>query len=62
MEKEFKKELKTLLKKYNANISFYVSDDSDTWALYDEKLMVEFNNNNKDIALVDGWVLSHTDL
>lgn len=62
MENEFKKELKALLGKYNACIYFSVSGDSDTYALYDEKLIVEFNQNNNKITLVDGWALDKTDL
>lgn len=62
MEKKFKTELKALLTKYNACIAFYVSGDSDTYGLYDEKLIVEFNNNDKEYTLVDGWTLDKTDL
>lgn len=62
--KVFKRELKNLLKKYNATIGFSVSDCSDTYGLYDEKIICslrDFNNEN-EITLVNGWVLDKSDL
>lgn len=59
---KFKKELKALLEKYDAMISFYASGDSGAYGLYDAILIVEFKRDNKDITLANGWSLDKTDL
>ena len=58
----FKKELKALLEKYNASISFYPSGDSGAYGLYAARLFVKFSQNNKDIILANSWSLDKTDL
>ena len=57
----FKAELKALLKKYNAEIGFSLSDCSDTHGINGEKIVVSIDNG-KDIDLVAGWGLGHYDL
>ena len=67
-EQEFRGELKALLKKHGASISFSVSDCSDTYGLYDECLVVDFDPNNQPrnysppSKLVDGWCVAEEDL
>ena len=56
----FKKELKKLLKDYNANISFNCSDCSDTYGLYDAHIAVDIND--KIIIKVSGWGLGASDI
>jgi len=60
IQKEFLKELKNLLKKYNAGITFAVSDTSDTYGLSDERL--EIYIDNKTICKINGWSMDKTDL
>lgn len=64
---EFLAELKSLLEKYNADISFSVGSCSDTHGLYDEKMVISRRpdpNSWKeiDIISVNGWGISSTDL
>lgn len=56
----FRQELKELLEKYNVSIGFSVSECSDTYGLYDEKIIIR-HNNEKWIE-VDGWVIDGSDL
>ncbi len=58
--KEFKKELKALLKKYNATIGFSVGDGSDTHGLYDERIEVDLSD--KPEILAHGWGVDQYDL
>jgi len=68
----FKKDLKALLKKYEAGLSFMVGEGSDTHGLYDEAIGVQFleplKKGNRyrgwsdDIALSDGWGCTAGDL
>ena len=69
--KEFMQELKLLLKKYDAVISFEVSDCSDTHGLHGEKLVVglrELKDGARYRTIVDtqvlttGWSLSESDI
>lgn len=60
---EFRAELKTLLKKYDASIGFSVSACSDTFGLYDECIVADFGENSReDVILAEGWHVDHTDL
>lgn len=59
-EKEFLKELKGLLKKYNASISFECADCSDTYGIYEAGMGI--NVNGKRIKKTSGWALDATDL
>ena len=66
-QKAFKAELKELLKKYNALIGFSVSDNSDTYGLNDEKIVVEFrpsatNEKCTITKLSSGYWVSKQDL
>lgn len=59
-------ELRELLKKYNACISFSVGSCSDTHGLYDEKMVVSRQPDPAkweeiDVIHVDGYSLDHTD-
>jgi len=58
--KEFLRELKSLLDKYNANISFAVSDSSDTYGLSGENL--EIRVDGKVVMSVCGWSMDANDL
>ena len=60
MKEEFLKELKALLEKHNASIGFSVSEFSDTYGLYDEKMIVEIGNDI--VAEVAGWWITAGDL
>lgn len=62
----FRKELKALLLKYNASISFSVDPTSDTHGLYDEKMKVFVcepdSFHETDIIVVEGWQITAHDL
>ena len=65
--KEFLVELKALLEKYNADISFSVGSCSDTHGLYDEKMVISrrITPNSwkeEDILEVPGWYISANDI
>jgi len=66
MVKEFKRELKDLLTKYNAFISFNVGDGSDTYGLYNERMTIEHrigdSRNYVTLLEVDGWVIDKSDI
>ena len=57
---QFKIELKALLKKYDASIFFDCSPCSDTYGLYDEKIVIHINH--KDTTLAKGWGVNAEDL
>ena len=57
---DFKAELKALLKKYNASISFGASDDSDWWGIHGEYLYATING--KDTRLCDGYHVTSSDI
>lgn len=64
---EFKKELKELLKKYNASISFDCGSGSDLHGVYGEKLSVQFlGENRRKIeevhTLAQGYNVDQSDL
>ena len=50
---EFKKELKALLKKYNANIYFWCDESSDLLGINDEQMKVTIDG--KHYLLADGY-------
>jgi len=62
---EFKKELQSLLEKYNAYVGFSVSHYSDTYSdtygLYDEKIIVGFDNDESIYDLAEGWGINKND-
>lgn len=60
----FRKEFKALLEKYNASIDFSCSDGSDTYGIYDEKMVVCFNYKNRNVGfdLCNGWSVGEYDL
>lgn len=63
--KEFKKELSDLLKKYNAEIGFYVNDSSDTYGLSGEKMVIYFDNgrcNDNYHTINNEWSFDSNDL
>lgn len=60
MSNEFKTELKKLLEKYNAEIYFDVSELSDTYGLFGERMVVECNN--KVVIESKGWYLTSGDI
>ncbi len=44
IKKEFNNELKALLKKYNAEISWDCAPSSDTYGIYDSHIKIEFRD------------------
>ena len=62
MVKEFKKELKELLKKYNATISLGYDPCSDTFGMYDVRMEVYFYDKKKTVELADGYSVDACDL
>ena len=54
-KEDFKKELKELLSKYNAVISFTCGDSSDTYGLYDDHLIIEIGQET--IFESDNWYI-----
>ena len=64
-KESFKKELKTLLKKYNVSIWADYGGGSDTHGIYDEAMIIStLQSHNKASweIRVDGWDLSAGDL
>lgn len=55
-KEDFKKELKDLLSKYNATISFTCGGSSDTHGLYDDHLIIEIGQET--VFESDGWYIS----
>jgi hypothetical protein len=66
MVKEFKRELKDLLTKYNAIICFNVGDGSDTYGLCDERMTIEHRIgdswNYVTLLEVNGWGIDKSDI
>lgn len=60
--KEFKKELKDLLAKYDACIQFTCDDSSDTHGLYGDRLVINFQGERKEVFRSDGWHIQASDL
>ena len=59
---EFKRELKTLLEKYNVSIGFECADCSDLYGVYDEMIVIQDNKTNENIVEVDGYWICPNDL
>ena len=66
LQKAFKQEFKELLEKYNVSIGFQVGECSDTYGLYDERMIVYHTIPNtyktEDWLTVYGWELDNTDV
>jgi hypothetical protein len=60
--KNFKKELKDLLNRYNASIEFGCSDCSDLHGVYDAKMVVHFNQERTEHILSSGYDVGQYDL
>ena len=56
----FKEELKALLGKYNAEIYFDCSDTSDTYAIYNPRIMAKIDG--KRTKLSNDWNVRKTDI
>jgi hypothetical protein len=56
----FKKELKALLTKYDAEIDFECSDCSDTYGISCPKMVAHVGR--KPVTLSDGWGVDKSDL
>jgi len=54
--KNFKKELKELMNKYNVSIGFTCDDSSDTYGLFDDHIVIEMDN--EVVIESDGWWLN----
>lgn len=70
-EQEFKKELKALLRKYDADIGADVGAWSDMNGIYGEKLVVDFHERNErgirvqtgqTVLCSNGWYVNESDL
>lgn len=46
IKKEFNKELKSLLSKYNAEITWDCGPSSDTYGIFDDHIKIEFRDEN----------------
>jgi len=57
---QFLQELGLLMKKYNATIAFEVGDGSDTYGLYDEKMVCSVED--EDITITRSWCFDTSDL
>ena len=61
--REFKEELKALLAKYDACISFNCDDCSDTYGLYKTRIELQNPFDGSTISkLSDGWSVEHEEL
>ncbi len=60
MNDNFISELKGLLLKYNASIELDYADCSDTYGMYDVRMLVSVGN--KTLVEVDGWSIEAEDL
>lgn len=58
--KMFRAELKAILEEYKASIGFSVGPGSDTFGLYDEKMVVCFGG--VEVFEVNGWSIEPSDL
>jgi hypothetical protein len=59
----FKKDLKELLEKYTAAIGFSTGDGSDTFGLFDDRIVVFFDGNfDKEYELASGWAVYPSDM
>jgi len=57
---EFLKELRELLKKYKADISFCLEDGSDTYGIFGERMSISINDN--EVLSINGWSVSASDI
>nr|DAQ92047.1 MAG TPA: 33 kDa chaperonin [Caudoviricetes sp.] len=53
-ELEFLNELKSLLEKHDATIGFNCADCSDTYGLYEERIVAQVGRG-KEISMASGW-------
>lgn len=53
-EAEFLNELKALLEKYDASIGFNCAACSDTYGLYEERVVAQVGRG-KEISMASGW-------
>jgi len=60
--REFRKELKNLLEKFNASIGFSVGAGSDTYGIYNSHFVVNFEKNDDIDLNEDSWSLGAEDL
>ena len=65
-DKDFLKELRVLLEKYNASIDFDVDDSSDTYGLYGACMAINIKHKDRyeyrEILNVNGWSIDSSDL
>ena len=59
---KFKKELKALLEKYNASIDIENYTECSCGAVYDEKLVVYFNDTREEFELSNDSSIKASDL
>lgn len=66
MNNQFKKELRVLLKKYDATLMFDCANCSDLHSVYDERLVFFFSNDEARITkkqvLNDGYCCKYSDI
>ena len=61
-KKNFIKELKALLRKYDVNIQFVCDPCSDTYGIYDGGIAVCENKTGKTVVRSNNWSLDASDL
>lgn len=63
---EFKKELRSLLEKYEACISAEVGEGSDTHGIFDEGMAICIGRDNKfhhrPSIVIEGWIIDHKNI
>jgi len=63
MNKEFQKELKALLEKYDVCVGFECANSSDLMGVYDEKIVFQANKHPRENLIeIDGYWLTAYDL
>lgn len=61
-KKEFIKELKALLNKYNVNIQFVCDPCSDTYGIYDAGIAVFESRTGRQVLRTHDWYLDTTNV
>lgn len=61
-QKSFQEELKSLLEKYSATISWTCGECSDTHGIYDEKMIIYSDNPDMNLLVVEGSYISASEV
>ena len=60
-DKEFLEDLESLLRKHNVSICLYYDDASDTYGMYDERMVI-LNNKEEELLSVPGYGMDASDI